>query len=351
MLSALVAQADEIVVKGQRVDGRVVGVGASGIDVETVYGAGKISIPWADLDTVKTDSGFVVLHGDDGVARGELLGVEGDYVIFGSEKVLAADIFRGLDEASYEDSTWQRLKMQYRHWRGHLNVNGALTMATTDSTSFGVSAEAERRKGRTRLLLTFDYLTAAQKDGGGQNRLDNEIRGLARGEFDLNDRIFSFGSFAGNYDQIERLNFRGVTKVGFGYRVWKGDKGEFNVDTGGSYIYEDFFHNPPILNPAPPPAFLPDTRDSKRDYFALAFGADGRLDLPYGSRLSGRVEYLPAVTAWTDNYLLRGTVNLAVPLLEWMSLNFSLFDEYNNAPAEGTFKNKLTVTGGLGVTF
>ena len=339
LLTASVTSGDEIVVKGKRVDGTVVGVSADGVNVDTAYGDGIVSIPWADLDTIQTDGSFVVLHGDDGMVKGRLTGVQDGQVQFGSDRVPAGDIFKGFTEADYADSTWRRLKAQYRHWTGTLGVNGALTMATTDTSNFGIHWDVERRKSPTRLIASFDYLTTDQKTGSGQDRLDNELRGLMRGEYDLTDRIFAYASFAGDYDQIERLNFRGVPKLGLGYRLWQGEKGELNVDAGGSYVYENYFSDGPL------------TPDSHQDYWGVAFGADGYLDLPYGAKLTGRVEYLPSVTAWTDNYLVRGTVGLGVPLLEWLSLNFSLYDEYNNAPAEGAFKNKLTVTGGLGATF
>ena len=69
LVRSVAAPAAEVVVKGEDLEGRVVGVTAGGVEFETIYGKGSIEIPWADVERLETEESFVILHGDRGETR------------------------------------------------------------------------------------------------------------------------------------------------------------------------------------------------------------------------------------------------------------------------------------------
>jgi putative salt-induced outer membrane protein YdiY len=333
------ASAGEVNVKGEQLEGEIVGLTAGGLQFETVYGKGAIEIPWADLEQVSSEREWVVLNGDDGEARGRLLGIEEGKLLIGSDPATAtridpASIHRVFSREEYADSTWDALRARYRYWRGDFSLTGGLTQATTDSSNLAADLEVRREKEPTRLLATTSYRYSDTKEKGlSRTKNDNAVRGLLRGEYELSERVYTYASATAEYDEVQSLSIRTVPKLGVGYRIIRTERAELNADVGPSYVYERFFGG--------------DTND----YFAIAFGSSCRYDLAYSARFECRGEYLPAVDDWAGNYLLRGLAQLSVPLLEWMSFRFRVENEYTSQPADDTDHNRLTVTAGLGVTF
>ena len=342
LIALLVADAvgaAEVTVKGEELEGKVVGLAPGGLLFETVYGKGAIEIPWADVERVSSDRSWVILHGDDGDVRGRLLGIEDGELLIGSDPATAvridpATILRTFTEEEYQDSTWDALRARYRYWSADFSLTGGITQATTDSSNLASDLQIERKRDPTRLLTTASYRYSDTKEKGlPRTKNDNAIRGLVRGEYDLSERVYTYTSATAEYDEVQSISIRTVPKLGVGYRVIKTEKAELNADVGGSYVYERFFGG--------------DTND----YFAAAFGSSCVYQLPGSAKFECRGEYLPAVDDWTRNYLLRGLAQVSIPLLEWMSFRFRVEDEYTSQPADDADHNRLTVTAGLGVTF
>ena len=342
VLTGLVAapiSAGEVSVQGEVLQGVVVGVTAEGVQFETIYGKGVILIPYADIERLESDARFVVLYGDAGEARGRLLGASEGELLVGEApeevvRVATGEIFRSFGEQEFEDSGLEALRSRYRFWRGNLDFGFAATQATNDTGSVDVGLQVERRKDPTRLLLTGRYrYTVQEKQDEPKDTIENEVRGLLRGEYNITKRFFVFASATAEYDEIESLSIRTVPKGGAGYRIWQSPKGFLSGDVGFAYVYQRFFGG--------------DTED----YTAASLGSEAEYQLPYDAKLTARGEYLPSLEEPTGNYLLRGSAALGVPMLSWLDLKFSVFDEYNNRPAADAKRNKLTFTAGLSLLF
>ena len=100
-----------------------------------------------------------------------------------------------------------------------------------------------------------------------------------------------------------------------------------------AWVYENFFG------------------DEDNSYASIAFGTNGSIALPYGSTLSFRGDYLPAVDDWAKNYLLRGGATLLFPMTDWLSFRTGVVDQYTSQPAEDSDNNSLTGTAGLALVF
>jgi putative salt-induced outer membrane protein YdiY len=338
-LLAAPISAGEVSVRGEVLSGTVVGVTAEGVQFETIYGKGAILIPYADIERLESDARFVVLYSDSGEARGRLVGASEGELLIGeapetATRVATGEIFKSFGEQEFEESGIEAMRSRYRYWRGNFDFGFAATQATTDTGSVDVGLQIERRKAPTRLLLRGRYRYSVQeKQDEPRDTVENDVRGLLRGEYDVTQRFFVYGSATAEYDEIASLSIRTVPKAGAGYRIWQSPKGFLSGDVGFAYVYQRYFGG--------------DTED----YPAVSFGSEFEYLLPYSMKFTALGEYLPSVEDWAGNYLLRGTAALAVPMLSWMDLKLTVFDEYNNRPADDAKRNKLTYTAGLSLVF
>lgn len=322
--------ADEVTVKGVRLTGKVKEVKPSGIVFETELGSGTIEIPYSDIESIRTDEDFLILHGDEGRATGKLVGVEdGNLVVrqdgqVSSEIVPETIVLAGL--LSEEGSLDDKLRQQFRYWKGSVDFGLSFKDSTTDQTDITAGIRFERRKKPTRLLLEGFYLYGREKaKGEPSTTTDNEIRGLVKGEWDPFERLFLYTSHDLEYDETDKLSLRWVAKLGPGYKLFDTERFRLQVESGGAYTYERFFGG--------------DVEES----VGIAFGTEGMVAIAYGATVTFRADYLPAIDDWTDDYLIRGQATLDVPISEYLSLRTSVFDTYDNTPAEGSDKNEAKV--------
>jgi hypothetical protein len=333
------AAADEVVVKGTRLEGTVVDVTASAVRFETSYGKGVIEIAYPDIQAIHSDTAFVILLGDDGEVRGRLWGVQADRLLVGPDAAAAtpvpvARIQRSLTAEAYATSAFERLRARTRFWTGHLDLGFAYTDATTDTLNFSLAAEARRKTERSRLILGGSYLLGTQrKSGENSQTLENRLAGRLRYDHDLVDRLFGYGEVTGEYNEVQEISLRVIPVLGVGYRILQTDRLTLEARVGGGYVYQRFFDA---------------TSD---DYFTASFGGGLDLKLPLDSTLEARIEYLPSVEDWVDNYLVRGSVRWRMPLLSWLDFQLTVQDDYSSRPAEGTQPNSFTSLAGLSLRY
>ena len=83
-----------------------------------------------------------------------------------------------------------------------------------------------------------------------------------------------------------------------------------------------------------------------------AIGGDLEADLPYGSKIRLGAEYLPEVSDWQGDYLIRAFADWTTPLLGWLDFKIAILNIYNNRPADDdTERNTFTTTAGLSFRF
>lgn len=336
---ATVALGADIAVKGQDLEGSVVGFTAEGVEFQTVYGKGTIVIPWADAESLKSDKEFVILYGEEGIAIGRVWGLTDGELLVGeslekTSKIPVEQIYRSLTREQFETSRLEALRVRFRYWKANFDLAFAYTDATTETNSFAVGLELQRKKKPTELFLGayYRYATTQKQD---EERITNEDRvfGIGRLDYNFSDRLFGFGAVSGERDEIQQIRFRTDPNLGLGYRLVNRKKLIIAGRIGPGYVYQKFS----------------DGRTD--DYFTILFGGDLDASLPHDSKIRVRVEYLPSVTDWTENYIVRGNFALTVPIIGWLDFKFTIFDTYNSQPAPGTQKNSFTTTAGLSLRF
>jgi hypothetical protein len=333
-------------VKGNTLTGSITGVSDEGIGDETLRcidlkpdtGVGKVSVPVASVERLSTEGTFHVLYGEDAEAVGRLTGIEDGKLVIesasGVERIDASDVHLLMSTKDYESSSLSSLRSRYRFWKANFDLGFAATRATTDTTSFGLGLAANRRKAPTRFTFGLAYRYGTQKRNGEQStKVEDEVRGGLKGEYDLTPKWFLFAAGDATYDAIQRLSIRGVPQAGVGYRFYETKKGHFQVQAGGAWIYERYFGG------------------DHRDFASVAFGSELAQTLPYGAEFLWTTGYFPAVDDWANDYLFRTEASLAAPILDFVSAKASVLDEYDNTPSEGTDRNKLAVLVGLPLVF
>ena len=336
------ARADEIEVDGKPMSGKVVEVTAKGLEVETTFGKGNVLVPYDRITALRTDEPFAVLHGDDGEAIGRLVGVREGALLVGNDPASAealpiASLHESVSEKKFQDSALLRMRSALRYWKAHYDLAFAATDSTSNSLAFATGFEVQRKKSPTLFLAGASYRLATSDDPSGldsrEETTQNEVLGSLRGEYDLTPRFYTFAAGAAEYDEVESLSLRATPKGGVGVHIINTEKNTLNADIGGAWVYERFFGG------------------SENRYFAIAFGTNGSFTLPYGSTLTIRGEYLPAVDDWAKDYLLTGSAALLFPMTDWLSFKTSVIDQYDNTPAEDNSQNSLTATAGLALVF
>jgi putative salt-induced outer membrane protein YdiY len=334
------ARADEITVAGTVLRGSVAAVLPSAIEFQTAYGKGKITVALADLEAITTDAPFHFFHGDDQETHGRIVGIEAGKLLVGDTAETAVSVDPATLHVAYSDGKFNQtglalLRRNLALWRGNFDVGFALTQSTTDTSALALGLAADRRKKPSRVTLGAGYRYGTQKEQSqGRSTLENEVKGLLRGEYDVSTHWFTFAQGDAEYDEIERLSLRGIPKGGVGYRFWETETGLLQVEGGGAYTYERFFGG--------------DTNQ----FFAIAFGKLLEWQLPwYGTEINWKTEYLPAVDDWARDYLLRSQAALLVPMLDYLKLKLTAAEQYDSTPAEDAENNTLTLTAGLSLVF
>jgi hypothetical protein len=239
--------ADEIQVDGTILRGTVTQITPSTIEFDTDYGKGTIAVPYKNLQAIRSDGRFYIVHGDSGETSGRLVAFEDGKLLVGDDlsnavAVDPATLHRAHSAESLDQRGLGPLRHRFALWRGNFDLGFGLTQSTTDTSSLTIGLGGDRRKKPTRMTLKSSYRNGTQKKTQQQrSTLENEIKASLRGEYDLTPRWFVFSSGDGEYDEIERLSFRGVPKGGVGYRFWETRSGLLQVETGGAYNYERFF--------------------------------------------------------------------------------------------------------------
>lgn len=359
LISAGAASADMVTSKGTVLHGTIKSLSSAGLVLAPEYGKGDLTIEWANVEDVRSDGNFQMLYGEEDELDAPLLGFADGKVLVGTDAATATSIdvktIRSGVPIGAEGPSWQdRLRSSWRYWDGNFDVGFNAQQATTDTKGLLIGFKTTRKKDPLRLIFggMYRYGTQTTNDvvcpSGGTCPPDpktkqrtttttqDQLYGLMRGEYDILPRLYGFASGEGTYDAIQRLSIRAVPKAGLGYVFWEqildvDHRNFLSGEVGPSWVYEKYFGG------------------THRDYVAIAFAAVTAYHLPYGAKFDGRVDYLPAVDDFVNDYLLRAEAALTMPLIAPISAKFSVIDEYDNTPAPGAVPNSLFLDLGLSV--
>lgn len=214
-------------------------------------------------------------------------------------------------------------------WSGSISLLGGFKTGNRDSKDLFIAAEAVRETDREKLTLRGDFGYGESEDvvDTTEGRVQSNIRVF------FNDDYYVFGDLLLEHDRFEDLELRVDGTVGFGYRFWKTDDSEFLIDAGLGASQEVFRSG-----------------GSETDGIAR-FSAEYSRVLIGKTKLKQGLTVFPSISSVGDIRLISRT-SLITPILDSLSWDLSIIDEYNSAPRNATVKkNDVAVRTGLTYTF
>jgi putative salt-induced outer membrane protein YdiY len=339
LLFAMAARGDHVQVKGVTLEGRVVEVTSTHVHLETVYGDGVLQIPLENVEGIETEEPMHIVWGDGGDTVGHLVEVSEEAIQVraadATESISVDDIFPSVPQADFEESLAEQLDSRWRYWNGTFDFGFSSKQATDDTLNLTTALELVRKKDPNTISFFARYdLETEQKQGQSSNKLTNETFVRLRGtrEMPLVPRTYLWGSTDALNDPIESLSVRSVTGAGLGYHLIEHERGKLDGEIGPGYTYERFHGG------------------DENDRATMRFALLSEVDLGFGT-WDGFAEYIPAVNDWTDNYLIRAETGVRIPITDILAFRFSLREEYDSQPAEGSKSNTLETRATLSVGF
>jgi hypothetical protein len=350
-IPAMVTAADKLVAKGGPVlSGTVKSVTSKGVEFQPDFAKDPMLVPWDNIEDLETEASYQILHGENGDVTAPITDFDDGKVEAGDVEIEPASIVSATAIGDDGMGFLDRTRASWRYWHGGFNLGFNLQQATNDTLGLYVGFSALRTTDRTRLILGTDYRYSTERDPDNspprKRRNKDAVSALVRGEYDIYKHLFVYASTDALYDAIQNLSLRAVPKAGLGYVFWEREPKEgvrdfFLLEAGGGWVYEKYIDNCDGEEPDDPciPPGVPIDEDD--DYFTVAFGAAAAVLLPRGAMFDWRFDYLPSVSDFADDYVIRTSAGLTVPLIAPVSARLGITDTYDSTPSSGAEENSL----------
>ncbi len=227
-----VAIADELVLKnGDKLTGKVVSMENGKLIFNTSY-AGDISIDWGNVSSMKTDEPAAFLLNNGTLIKGAVVPAGGNKVTLDTDSSLGSPPLN-LAEVTAINPKYlpQEVKLS-----GRANVALAARSGNTNTTNYNLSGEVQARTDKSRYTLGAEF---NREEDEGRRTVNN---GLAYAKYDhfLTKKLYFYANTLFEKDKMADLNLRSSLGIGLGYQVWESHKTNLSLETGISYVNEDY---------------------------------------------------------------------------------------------------------------
>ncbi len=336
---AIPALADQIVLKnGDRVTGTIVKKADDAVTFKSAH-FGTITVPWKEIETIKTDAPLTIVLAGGKEMQGTLA-TAGDKVEIaagsGKQAVAPADVKALRDkgeQAQYERMLhpgWKNL------WAGAATLGFAGTSGNARTSVFTLGVNAARATRVDKTTVYFNSIKSSASANGVNTDTAQAIRGGFSYQRTINKKLFASAFNDYEYDRFQNLDLRVVIGGGLGYSVRKTDRVKVDLLGGISYNRETF-------DPGPKLAF---TRNSAEAYWGddFAYKLNPRSSLVQSFRMFNNLSN-------TGQYRVNADLGINTKLFSWLSWNIALSDRYISNPVFGNKTNDFLYTTGVGITF
>jgi hypothetical protein len=323
---------DRIVARGDTLRGRVSRFTADHIEISTRYGKGVIEVPFDSIQAVFLIGDYVVLHGESDEVRGPIAGLVGDTLLVrvAPDSVFALELSRIRSAIALEDfgDSWlDRMRRRWRYWSGGLDIGWALEDGALIERKIDSRVHLERRREPTRFLADHEQKFETRQNAGETepSTTKDEFRSLLLVEYDLTNRYYVYSTPGAERDRPRKIELRAYPNAGVGRRFVDTEGLLLQTGVGLAYVWEEFIG-------------LPDNQ-----YFGLHVTGEYRWRTRLGPVVSGRINYTPAMSSGNE-WLFRSEFRLDFPIIELMSLRYSITNVSDNNPSPEVGNNKITTS-------
>ena len=336
---SMAAFADQIQMKnGDRITGSIIKKDATNLVIKSTH-FGTVTLPWAEVDSVKADAPIVVVLPDGRTLEATLTTADGKVEVAaasGKVEVTTKEIVALRDKA--EQRSYERLlKPGWTDlWAGNATIGWAGTRGNARTATFTTSMGAARQTNRDKTSIYFNAIRASALVNAVNQKTAQAVRGGWGYNRNVSKRMFVNTFNDWEYDRFQNLDLRTVLGGGLGYTAWKAEKGRLDLLGGAAWNREKF-------DPSPKPTFV---RNSAEAYWGDDFNytLNARTSLYQNFRMFNNLTN-------TGAYRVNFDIGARMQVFKWLTWNVAASDRYLSNPVPGRFRNDFLYTTGLGVSF
>ena len=228
------ALADEIHLKnGDRMTGKVIRMEESKLFFKTSY-AGEISVKWTEISNLKTDEPIQVILSDETSLKGVTKPAEE-----GKMKLRMGKI---VETVSFDLSTVKSINPKPKAEEPAVTLKGRVNVGTT-KTSGNSETEAQHLDGQfVARTAKSRYTVAAEFNHEKDNGEKTVNNALGSGKYDhfLTKKWFLYANTSFEKDEFKDLNLRTALGMGAGYQFLETPLTNLSLESGPTYVNEDF---------------------------------------------------------------------------------------------------------------
>ena len=215
-----------------------------------------------------------------------------------------------------------------KYWVGEVQMGVDLAFSEKDQQLY--SGRARLTYGRNRFHNAFDYLFSYGRASGlvSANRMDGAIKT----DLDVGRRWYLYNLIGAGYDQIRKIDDRYEVGPGVGFHWITRSNFVANLEAGFNYQAQ----------------YLADHTSTEFFYYRVAENSTWKVTDRFS--IDEKFEFFPRVEQM-DEYRFRFESNLRYSLKNNISLNLTIFDQYETNPARNVTRNDLQVRSSIGVKF
>ena len=215
-----------------------------------------------------------------------------------------------------------------RHWAGEAQLGMDALFGQKERQLYFGRVKATYAKDWLKNILDFN-VSYGKTDGVlSENRMD----GTSKTDFNLGKRLFVYNLGGAGHDEVRKIDLRFEEGPGLGYHLITRSNFVLNVESGANYQAQ----------------YFSDQTKKENFYFRMAEDLTWKIN----GRLTWdeKLEYFPRLESG-NQYRARFETNLKYLLLQNLSLNLTVIDQYDSDPANGVDKNDLQIRSSLGLKF
>lgn len=238
------ASADQVSLKnGDRLTGAIIKYDGENLILKSEF-AGEVKIRWDAVERITSGRPVHVTSKDGRVLVGTVTTAEGVVEVQTSDAgkvALTQDTVLLIRSKEGQEAYEAEMARQRQAvWSGSADAGLSAARGNTDALVINLGSQVARTTQRDKLSLYAASLFARNATSGVSVTTAEAIRGGARYDRNISDRLFGFALTDLERDKFRQLDLRLVFGGGLGYHARKTERTRLDLFAGGSYKREKF---------------------------------------------------------------------------------------------------------------
>ncbi|MBX3244798.1 MAG: DUF481 domain-containing protein [Acidobacteria bacterium] len=332
--------ADQIILKnGDRISGKILKKDGDKIVIET-ESAGTITILWAAVEKVSADAPLNLELTDGQLIKGtvetvedkvEVETVDAGKVVVEKEKITTAR--NDAEQTKYIEQRDRMLNPSFGDlWTGSADVGYSLTTGNSKTRSFTAGIRAARETTKDKISVYANAVQASNSTTGVNVTTAKALWFGGRYDYNVNEKLFAFGSADFEIDSPQLLDLRMVFGGGFGYRAIRNENTQLDLFGGAAYNREYY------------------KTGLRRNSAEVLIGDELKHKINQRMNLTQRFVFYPNVSD-LGRFRAQFDASLLTDINGWLGWHVTVGDRFNSDPVVGAQKNDLFLSTGIRVNF